>query len=217
MIGEIMSKHLSSRRLARFYVIFLMLFYSGSDSSWAQVSLDPNFGNGGLLNFDFGGAYDDLSGLSVADDGKIWAVGTGGSANRFAVAHLHSNGLFDNSFSGDGRKIISSSSGSSAVQALADGKVLLGVPKLSTPRGFRAIKLNENGSFDPTFGVGGEGLIETPSQVYIEDLVVQPDDKILVGGYDIFEGNWNFVLTRFLANGSPDTSFGSDGRVVTDF
>jgi uncharacterized delta-60 repeat protein len=187
-----------------------------------QVALDPSFGTAGVATFDFGGAYDDLQGLSVAPDGKIWAVGTGGTSNRFAVARLLPNGQFDNSFSGDGKLNVqpSGSSGSGGVHALPGGKVLLGVPRLvPTPRGFQAIRLNDNGSFDTTFGVAssGIGFIETPSQVYIEDLVVQPDDKILIGGYDIFTSDWNFVLTRFHANGTPDTSFGVGGRVVTDF
>lgn len=94
---------------------------------------------------------------------------------------------------------------------------MLGVPKLSTPRAFRAIRLNDDGSFDNTFGVGGQGEIPSPSQVRISDMVIQPDNKIVIGGYDIFDGDWNFMVTRFLANGMPDTSFGTQGRVVTDF
>lgn len=183
----------------------------------AQVTLDSSFGTAGLKTFDFGGAYDDLVGLSVGTDGKIWAVGTGGTSNRFAVARLLSDGQFDNTFSSDGKLILNNSAGSPAVHALPAGKVLLGVPKLSTPRGFQAMRLNDNGSFDSSFGVGGAGLIETPSQVYIEDLTVQPDDKILIGGYDFFDGDWNFVVTRFNADGLPDNTFGTGGRVVTNF
>jgi uncharacterized delta-60 repeat protein len=75
----------------------------------------------------------------------------------------------------------------------------------------------DDGASDSSFGVGGAGLIETPPQVCIEDLAVQSDNKILIAGYDIFDGNWNFVVTRFMPDGSPDGSFGSGGRVVTDF
>ena len=171
-----------------------------------------------MATFDFGGAYDDLTGMSVGQDGKIWAVGTGGFSNRFAVARLLPDGQFDNSFSDDGRLIINSSAGSGGVQALPGGKALVGVPRLSPePRGFQAIRLNDNGTFDSTFGVGGVGFIETPSQVRIEDLIVDSDGKVLVGGYDFFSGDWNFVVTRFNADGTPDQSFGTGGRVVTSF
>ena len=160
-----------------------------ANRSPAQVALDTGFGTGGIARFDFGGAYDDLSGLSVGSDGKIWAVGTGGTSNRFGVARLLSNGQFDNSFSGDGKYIVPNSAGSPAVLEQPDGQVLLGIPKLSQPRGFQAAKMNSNGTFDASFGNSGFGLIETPSQVYIEDMVLQADDKILIGGYDIFEGD----------------------------
>lgn len=184
----------------------------------AQTALDPTFGTGGLATFDFGGAYDDVEGISIAPNGKIWAVGTGGTSNRFGVARLLPSGQLDTSFSGDGKLIISGSAGAGGVQGLSDGKVLLGVPRLTPePRGFQTIRLNDSGSFDSTFGVGGVGFIETNSQVNIEDLLVLPDNKVLVGGYDFFADGWNFVLTRFLANGSPDPAFGVGGRVITDF
>jgi len=201
---------------AAFFAILASLFIY-PHAARAQIALDSSFGIGGVATFDFGGAYDDVEGISVASDGKVWAVGTGGTSNRFAVARLGANGQLDDSFSGDGKLIINNSAGAGGVQALPDGKVLLGVPKLSTPRGFQAIRLTNSGAFDSTFGAGGVGFIETPSQVNIKDLLIQPDDKILIGGYDFFDDGWNFVLTRFLASGMPDPDFGIGGRVVTDF
>jgi len=185
----------------------------------AQVSLDTSFGTNGIATFDFGGAYDDVQGMSIAPDGKIWAVGTGGTSNRFAVARLTTGGQLDNTFSGDGKLIINSSAGANGVQGLASGKVLLGVPRLTPdPRGFQAIQLTNSGAFDGTFGSAGTGFIETGgSQVNIDRLMVQPDGKILIGGYDFLSDGWNFVLTRFNANGSVDTGFGTSGKVITDF
>jgi uncharacterized delta-60 repeat protein len=44
-------------------------------------------------------------------------------------------------------------------------------------------------------------------------IAVQPDGKVILAG----SGNNNFALARFLANGCPDTTFGTNGKVTTDF
>lgn len=206
-------------RLRLLCLVAALLSAGMANSSLGQVALDTTFGSSGVATFDFGGAYDDIQGMSIAPNGKIWAVGTGGTSNRFAVARLTSAGQLDNTFSGDGKLIIGASSGSAGVQALPGGKVMLGVPRLTPePRGFQAIQLTDAGAFDSTFGTSGAGFIETTgSQVYIESLIVQPDNKVLVSGYDFMADGWNFVLTRFLANGTPDSTFGTGGRVITDF
>ena len=46
---------------------------------------------------------------------------------------------------------------------------------------------------------------------------MQSDGKIVVAG-DSYNGtNSDFALVRYLADGTLDTSFGSDGKVITDF
>jgi uncharacterized delta-60 repeat protein len=196
--------------------LLLILVLTGATK--AQIQFDPTFGTNGIITFDFGGAFDDIEGISIAPDGKIYASGTGGTSNRFAVARLTSGGQLDGSFSGDGKLIIGASAGSGAVQGLDGGKVLLGVPRLTpSPSGYQAIKLNNDGSFDSTFGTDGVGFIQTGSQVGIKDLMVQPDGKVLIAGHDFFSDGWNFVLARFNADGTPDSTFGTNGRVITDF
>ena len=69
---------------------------------------------------------------------------------------------------------------------------------------------------DPTFnglGVRTDGL----GWSYPEDMVIQPDGKIVGLGTvnGTAGGDRNFSLVRYNADGSPDTSFDGDGRVVT--
>jgi uncharacterized delta-60 repeat protein len=68
------------------------------------------------------------------------------------------------------------------------------------------------GALDNSFGAGGVAIFNIGNGG-IADMVVQPDGKILVAG----NGNPNtFVIIRFNADGSPDTTFGIGGKVTTE-
>lgn len=195
--------------------VFAMVVLPTASMGQLPGDRDPEFGNGGYVKINYGGAYDDLEGFAVAPDGKITGVGTGGSSNRFAVTRFLPNGELDTSFSVDGKLIIDLSGGSPCVQLLPDGKTLVGLPWYPEPRGFRVCRLMEDGSFDQTFGNGGHAVIVTGgSQPYPKALVLQPDGKILLAGYDY---PWNWVIVRFNENGSADSTFGNEGLVVTNF
>jgi uncharacterized delta-60 repeat protein len=73
------------------------------------------------------------------------------------------------------------------------------------------------GDLDVTFGVGGK--VVHPGFVFVEDVVVQPDGKILVVGNSADEVNetLNIRIARYHADGSADDSFGTGGVVETDF
>ncbi len=76
------------------------------------------------------------------------------------------------------------------------------------------------GDLDPTFGSGGKvitdlgGPVDTPFSV-----AVQSDGRILVAGYSgtYFPDNFDFALVRYTTNGSLDSTFGTGGKVTTDF
>jgi uncharacterized delta-60 repeat protein len=72
------------------------------------------------------------------------------------------------------------------------------------------------GSLDPSFG---GGRIITPFSGggdAARAVAVQPDGKVVAAG-DNGAGSGDFALARYLADGSLDASFGSGGRVTTDF
>src|SRR5262245_28800636 len=79
--------------------------------------------------------------------------------------------------------------------------------------------LAADGDLDPTFGIGGRVSYWDPSGGWLSGSAsaIQSDGKIIVAG-SIGGLEWaDFVLTRFKADGSLDTTFGIGGKVTTDF
>jgi uncharacterized delta-60 repeat protein len=85
------------------------------------------------------------------------------------------------------------------------------------------------GDLDPSFDADGLvlthfGRIDDDSQggrnEFARAVAVQPDGKLLVAGSSQASGGFNlldFALAHYNPDGTLDTSFGSRGRVVTDF
>jgi uncharacterized delta-60 repeat protein len=77
-------------------------------------------------------------------------------------------------------------------------------------------RLNTNGTLDTSFGVNGAAKVafstleSTPISI-----AVQPDGKIVLGGYTVTASAQDFALTRFTSAGVLDTSFGTNGKVIT--
>jgi uncharacterized delta-60 repeat protein len=72
-------------------------------------------------------------------------------------------------------------------------------------------------------GFDGDGRVvtdfsspEDPGAEGAYDVIVQPDGKIVAGGFAKIGGSEDFALARYNLDGSLDTSFGSDGKVTTD-
>src|SRR5262245_60048 len=73
-----------------------------------------------------------------------------------------------------------------------------------------------SGLLDPTFD--GDGILNPPA-FGSAGIAIQTNGKIVTAG-TVFSGSTtvdDFAVARYNANGSLDTSFGSGGKVVTDF
>lgn len=71
----------------------------------------------------------------------------------------------------------------------------------------RVIRLNTDGSVDNTFIIGS-GIDGTPPANYVNNVLIQPDGKIiLVGHFEDYNGNTVSCIVRLLSNGSYDTTF----------
>lgn len=85
------------------------------------------------------------------------------------------------------------------------------------------IALADSGDLDTTFGGDGRVLTDfVPSgpERYdaVYDLAIQPDGKIVAAGYSYgLSTDYDFALARYNLNGSLDTSFSGDGRLLTNF
>jgi uncharacterized delta-60 repeat protein len=81
------------------------------------------------------------------------------------------------------------------------------------------LRYNQDGSLDQSFGLGGRqttdfsGATDSPTSV-----VIQQNGRIVVAGYAAHgSGGSTFALARYNQDGSLDQSFGSGGKLTTDF
>jgi uncharacterized delta-60 repeat protein len=107
------------------------------------------------------------------------------------------------------------------VIALPDGKLATPGKAYNAATGnfdFAIMRYNPNGSLDSTFDNDGIALTDV-GRTYDEaqGLIRQPDDKLVAAGLARLGGAGDFALVRYNLDGSIDTSFGTNGRVRTDF
>lgn len=175
--------------------------------------LDTSF-NPGL------GANNVILNVAIQPDGKLIIVGifsSYGGVPSNNVARLHPDGRLDTSFSAG------SGTNSFVIKTLiqADGKLLIlglfGVYN-GVVREYIA-RLHPNGTLDTSF-LPGTFSASWSTSVWMHDIALQPDGKILVGGvFSSFNGIPRNNLLRLNADGSLDSSFnsstGAGGRVQT--
>lgn len=72
------------------------------------------------------------------------------------------------------------------------------------------------GELDLSFNQTGRVFtsFDTPN-TFLHDLAVQPDGKIVAVGYASNGTNYDIAVVRYNPNGSPDTGFDGDGKVLT--
>lgn len=195
-------------------------------------SKDTSFGVNGLVSVNFGAvsnnlllSEDRIECIKIQSDGKIFAVGFTSNISEttanFGIVRLNSDGSLDSSFGINGR-IITSFGGDTvaySIQILSDGKFIVCGNDYNDndDNGNLAIaKYTANGILDTSYGIGGkaETNLTTLAQIFSSEL--QNDGKLIVAGVAL-NATADFVLFRFMTNGSLDTSFGINGRQMIDF
>jgi uncharacterized delta-60 repeat protein len=190
-------------------------------------SLDTSFNLTGKVLTDVGsGSTDDASAIAVQSDGKILVAGSSDASGSgdFAVVRYNADGSLDMSFNSTGKVLtdIGSGTGDSAmaIAVQSDGKILVGGASYDLgPNDFAIVRYNVNGTLDLSFGTNGKVLTDlgSSSSDSATAMALQNDGKILLAGYSDASGSSGFAVVRYNANGSPDTSFGSSGKVLTGF
>ena len=199
----------------------------------APGDVDLAFGDRGARSVSFGSGYAEATDVAIdpADGAVVLAgVSTGEADNDprgdFAVARLGADGAPDATFGVDGRvrTPIGTFAQANAVVVQDDGKVVVAghvTPELgSLDADFALVRYHRDGSLDTTFG--GDGIVtqsfRTPA--YATELALEPGGGLLVAGVasndrDSFNTS-DFVVARYLPDGTLDTSFGGGGTVETD-
>ena len=91
-----------------------------------------------------------------------------------------------------------------------------------TVEDFIVARYNANGTLDKRFAKNGKITTDFFRNVdSISALAIQPDGSILVAGFAQLGGQGGtprvFALARYRSDGTPDTSFGSNGALTTSF
>jgi uncharacterized delta-60 repeat protein len=192
-------------------------------------SLDTAFGDGGKVVTDFNGSGVEGGELVLQPDGKILLAGSSRRFNNldfdFALARYNSDGSLDAVFRNGGKVTtdfgLSNDHGRS-ITLQPDGKILVAGGTDGEGQGFLYFALaryNSDGSLDTTFDTDGK-LVSEIADDFVEGMAVaiQPSGRIIVGGYTADGINdSDFALERRSTDGSLDPSFGTGGRVITDF
>jgi uncharacterized delta-60 repeat protein len=128
----------------------------------------------------------------------------------------------DLSFGTNGKVITSFEKNSDAIGMTkqSDGKIIIvGDTSNGNNLDWAIARYNTDGSLDSHFGTNGEIIKDFGG--YDDSLwggiIIQPDGKIIVGGYSKPIGNYLWTLARFNVKGTTDPLFNNNGIVTTSF
>ena len=154
-------------------------------------TLDTTFDVDGKVTTDVGLNNTSTSDMTIQADGKIVVFGSGQPGfdpKDFFTLRYNTDGSLDSSWGGTGIVITSlgaNSSTSSSVAVQADGKIIAsGLYYNGTDSDVTVLRYDTNGILDNTFGVNGVSINNfTSNSIYIDDMALQADGKIVLAGY----------------------------------
>ena len=136
---------------------------------------------------------------------------TAGGVNRTELLRLNANGTGDGAFdAGAGPNSLAGYGYGQGYAVQPDGKILVAgfFDSFNNAPAAAVVRLNANGSVDPSFSVGTGIDVNGPTYPYANAVAVLPSGKVMVGGYfESFNGQPAPGLVRLNANGTLDTSF----------
>jgi uncharacterized delta-60 repeat protein len=177
-------------------------------------SLDTTFGSGGVVVGTLTGWT--TSGFERRSDGKL--VLYDGQGHR--VARLTADGALDTAFGTGG--VVSGTnllfSGERLMALQSDDSILLVGYKNNSSTTFdelAVVRYTSDGMLDTSFGIGGRALVDVGSGLDRPEAVyVDGDDKIIIAAASHVDGNVQLGVARLNADGTLDTTFSGDGKLV---
>lgn len=186
--------------------------------------LDPSFDSDGMVLVSTGVALGMAYGMQLQMDNKIVLAGViyDGFDTDFGLMRFNSDGTLDNSFGTGG--ITQTTYGTGEEEALYsliinwDGRIVAtGYMGNGSARRTVVLRYNADGSPDGLMGTGGIAVTDWSAEADGGNAVlIQPDGKILVGGYYDFGPNNDLAVMRYLSD--PSTGIAAtDSALFTIF
>lgn len=194
-------------------LVFLNINVSFCQSEY----LDKDFGNDGKVVANFQDQYNHCNAIAIQSDSKILIAGYTGHAgfSDFVIIRYNSDGSIDSAFGESGKVSTDFASVNERAQSVAvqqDGKIVVAG---GTNDFFALARYNSHGIIDSLFGEHGKVTtnIRDYGHYMCGSMAVLQDGKLLLAGSIGYYG----ALVRYNSDGSPDDSFGEEGRVILDF
>ena len=161
--------------------------------------------------------------VAVQSDGKIVIVGymfDDYGYPTFMTARHNRDGSLDTTFGGTGIVTTDIRAGAydeaECVVVQSDGKIIAaGWVNNLFGFDFAMVRYNSNGSLDTNFGNSGIVRTDFGSRDMGRSMALQAGGNIVIVGSSGGIGNEDFAIVRYNPDGSPDSSFGSGGKVMT--
>ncbi|MFQ5420796.1 MAG: delta-60 repeat domain-containing protein, partial [Anaerolineae bacterium] len=184
--------------------------------------LDSDFDGDGRVTIPISGSSQIGREMAIQPDGKLIIAGYDKwqTSNTDAIlARVNPDGSLDGTFGAGGVVTTAFSSGNDAAYAVAaqqDGKIVAaGYTTAGSHSVAVVMRYNADGSLDNSFG--NNGVVTTslqPDNSWFLSVAVLDDGRIVAGG-TVDSNPDAFLLTRYQANGAPDTTLGGSGVVTT--
>ncbi len=160
------------------------------------------------------------SAVVIQSDDKIVISGNAfdSGAQRFLVARYTANGSLDTATFGGGQgyttTVIPDYAAATGVAIDSSGKIIAsGTVVVNGIENFTAVRYTSAGAFELQYSLviptGAESANST-------SMIIQTDNKIVLGGSVFVSGNSRFALVRYTTAGVPDGTFGASGSVITN-
>jgi len=204
-------------------IILILLLYC--DVTAQSNVLDKTFGTNGKLISETYRGYSQA--IALQSDQKIIVAGEGAynETGGLFLARYNQDGSLDNTFGDSGRVVTyipDYNQGFRSVAVLKNRKIIASgyIVRFGTiDADLILVQYNSDGSIDSAFGENGKVITNISKSDFPEDMIVQPDGKILITGNKSKNENdieTSFII-RYLDDGNYDESFGSSGIVTTVF
>ena len=198
-------------------------------------TIDNSFGNGGLATFSRGelmlpGSFFGFS-VRVVEltDGQLMLLTD--VRDDLLFLRFTADGILDTSFATAGISMLDISGREDTLRdavVTSDGSIVV-VGEIDNPASSSAsdpfvLRLTTNGTLDSSFGTNGVSVVGSPGPDILANsfdaVTLSADGKIVAVGTvrnsEAFEIGDDLLVARFMANGSPDLSFGNAGLAILD-